>query len=95
MPNGSFDHSLARPFDEVVERAKGPADTDRLARLRFHLDNGDYFAYLATIFGFLEENLDGHQDDVINEELAFVRTVRKDLVYLQNEYRIDPRTLEA
>ena len=95
MPNGSFDHRLAQPFSELARESRSPEEAERLSRLRYHLESNDYFAFLATVFGILEEGLYGKKSEVAAEELAFIHSMRKDLVYLQSEYRIDPRFIEA
>ena len=87
-----FTHPYSYP--EQVRMRNTPEDSERLSRLRFHLESSDYFAFLATIFGILEEGLTGNTGN-IHEEVALVRSIRKDLVYLQNEYRIEPLAIEA
>lgn len=93
MPNGSFDFAYAHSFAELAGRQTSPADRERLEHLRYHLDNNDYFAFLATVFGILEDSLD--TDEAVTEKLELVRSIRKDLVYLQEEYRIQPVPIEA
>ena len=87
-----FTHPYSYP--EQVEMRNGPEDRERLSKLRYHLESSDYFAFLATIFGILEEGLTGKTGN-IDEEVELVRSIRKDLVYLQNEYRIEPLAIEA
>jgi len=95
MPNGGFNFRSSYTYSEQVQAQSAPADTARLAQLQYHLNSNDYFAFLATVFGFLEESLDSKKTDLAAEELAMVRNIRKDLVYLQNEYHIDHRAIEA
>jgi hypothetical protein len=90
MPNGSFDVSYAQSFKELAARE----DSQHLTQLRFHLNSGDYFAFLATIFGILEDGLSGKSPQT-EDELELIRSIRQDLVYLQQEYRIEPVPIEA
>ena len=80
-------------FSELAHMQNSPEDTVRLARLRYHLETSDYFAFLATIFGIIEEGLTSKSTDV-NTELALVRSMRKDLLYLQDGYHIEPAPIE-
>ena len=69
-------------------------DDERLAQLDFHLKTGDYFAVIATIMGFVEDTLAGA--DAVNpalkeRELALLMDLKKDLIYLQEHYRIEPK----
>jgi hypothetical protein len=93
MPNGSFDFAYAHPFTELAHSQASPADVERLGQLRYHLDNNDYFAFLATVFGILEDGL--NTQEAVEEKLAMVRVMRKDLIFLQQEYRIQPVPIEA
>ncbi len=66
-------------------------DDDRNARLRVHLDAGDYFSLLATIFGFVEDTCveherKGYKTAPMTSD-AFQK-LRGDLIYLQHHYRI-------
>lgn len=82
-----FDDTYARPFRELAELGDSPEEAARLARLRYHLRTGDYFAFLATIFGILEDSLVNGSASP-GEQLALVKNMRKDLVYLQQECQI-------
>lgn len=93
MSYGSFDVRLAQPYHE--QAAKAGEDRERLAQLKYHLDSGDYFAFLATIFGILEEGLLKKPNAIAHEELSLIESIRKDLVYLQSEYHIEPVAIEA
>jgi formate dehydrogenase maturation protein FdhE len=67
-------------------------DTERLARLHFHLKSGDYFPTLATILGFVEEtisSMDAQADSLPALERELIQGVRKDLMYLHTYYRIE------
>ena len=77
--------------DQEKPRAK-TTDTERLARLHYHLKSGDYFPTLATILGFVEETISGYQDgpdSMPRLECELIQSVRKDLMYLHEYYSID------
>lgn len=62
---------------------------ERLTHLNYHLKTGDYFAVLATIFGFIEEELDEipeHENSALTPSL--MRCIRKDLEFAQAHCRI-------
>ena len=70
-------------------------DAERLARLHFHLRTGDYFPTLVTILGFIEETLaayeQGSADQMPHLECDLIRGLRKDLMYLNEHYQIQPK----
>lgn len=70
------------------------ADDDRIERLAFHIERGDYFPFLATIIGMLGETVtsEGTSSEAVKEQAAFAEQVRKDLLYLHERYVITPRT---
>ncbi|MDB5274981.1 MAG: hypothetical protein JWO58_3348 [Chitinophagaceae bacterium] len=73
-------------------------DTERLARLHFHVKTGDYFPMLATILGFIEETLDtypGLSDSLPILEKDLIQGVRKDLMYLHEYYQIEVKMQDA
>ncbi|MHB1770050.1 MAG: hypothetical protein ACYCPH_03165 [Minisyncoccota bacterium] len=75
-----------------------PEDDNQDARLRVHLDAGDYFSLLATIFGFVEDTCVEHErkgygtapmtSDVFQK-------LRGDLIYLQHHYHISKNDASA
>ena len=65
-----------------------------MSRLRYHLRSGDYFAFLATVFGVLEDNI-AHGPLNPSDQLALIKNMRKDLIYLQQEYQIAEAAIEA
>jgi hypothetical protein len=73
------------------EHIQAAPDTDRLARLHFHLKTGDYFPILATILGFIEETVSTYpaKDAMPCLERQLIQGVRKDLMYLHEYYQID------
>jgi hypothetical protein len=67
-------------------------DTERLARLHFHLKSGDYFPTLATILGFVEETISSYElkpGSMPALERELIQSVRKDLMYLHKYYSIE------
>ena len=67
------------------------ADDERIRRLTFHVSQGDYFPFLATIVGFLKETAEGcasASDPIIRQQAAFAEEVRKDLIYLHEHYQL-------
>ena len=77
------------------EKPLSSTDTERLARLHFHLKSGDFFPTLATILGFVEEtvgSLDAKEDSLPVLERELIQGVRKDLMYLHKYYRIELKT---
>lgn len=70
------------------------SEYERLNVLAFHIETGDYFPFLATLLGFVEETLTREDDtqESISIQLAAVKSARKDLQYLHNHCRIEPRS---
>ncbi len=72
------------------------SDDARLERLKFHLEQGDYFPFLATVVGFLKETAESCAPDsemakTIAQQAAFAEEVRKDLIYLHENYQLAPK----
>ena len=70
---------------------------EELGHLEFHLESGDYFLYLASLLGFIEETLvAGDSEDSVKLQAEAVRATRRDLRALHQRYAIAPRgTLPA
>lgn len=67
---------------------------DSPENIDFHIRSGDYFAFLATMMGFLEEALGNCESELVSErERSLARELRHDLRYVQANYRIAPREL--
>ncbi|MDB5237502.1 MAG: hypothetical protein JWL88_604 [Parcubacteria group bacterium] len=67
---------------------------DSPERINFHIESGDYFAFLATVMGFVEEALSKCESDLVSEREKFLaRELRHDLRYVQANYKILPRSL--
>lgn len=58
---------------------------DSPERIDFHVESGDYFSYLATKLGFLEEFLMTCGGDI---EQAAARKLRHDLRFVQANYTV-------
>lgn len=72
---------------------------DNRERLLFHIKTGDYFAMLATALGFVEETLTSTKEDTEGEatfsrELALLRDMKKDLLFLNTRYDIHEKIKE-
>jgi hypothetical protein len=67
-------------------------DGDRLERLHFHIEQGDYFPFLATVMGMLGETASRCGPAGIGQTQAeFAVDMRQDLIYLHEHYDIRPR----
>lgn len=67
---------------------------DSPQHIDFHIQTGDYFAFLATMMGFLEEALSKCESELVSErERNMARELRHDLRYVQANYQITPRQL--
>ena len=67
-------------------------DDDRITRLKFHITEGDYFPFLATIIGMLGDTVarcEGAEEGSL--QIEFVEAVKKDLLYLHENYDITTR----
>lgn len=57
--------------------------------IEFHIKSGDYFAYVATMLGFMEEALTTRDADETTEKVArLAKQLRHDLRYVQANYHI-------
>ncbi|MEO6536360.1 MAG: hypothetical protein ABIT47_01595 [Candidatus Paceibacterota bacterium] len=80
------------------EESYAMTDSERLARLHFHLKTGDYFPMLATILGFVEETIASYStapDTLPTLEKELISSVRKDLMYLHEYYQIEMKLQPA
>jgi hypothetical protein len=61
----------------------------------FHIRSGDYFLYLATLVGAMEEALEQCSANGVDSERerAMARSLRHDLRYVHANYHIAPRAL--
>ena len=67
-------------------------EEERLSRLKFHITEGDYFPFLATVIGMLGDTVarcEGAEEGSLQVE--FVEGLKKDLLYLHENYVITPR----
>lgn len=67
---------------------------DSPKNIDFHIRSGDYFSFLATMMGFLEDALGRAGSGVTEQERALASELRHDLRYVQANYTIVPRALE-
>lgn len=65
------------------------AESDRIERLEFHIANGDYFPFLATVVGMLGETIKAAGGDPMQAD--FAEATRQDLLYLHERYSIEKR----
>ena len=91
IETGNLKNPSAVPDCLVSAARYASADGDRDARLRVHLESGDYFSFLATIFGFVEDICVEHERKSYATAPmtsdAFQK-LRSDLIYLQHHYHI-------
>jgi len=67
-------------------------DEERLARLHFHIEQGDYFPFLATVIAMLGDTVARCEGaEAGSMQVNFVEEMRKDLLYLHERYDITPR----
>ncbi|MES2014488.1 MAG: hypothetical protein V4437_01590 [Patescibacteria group bacterium] len=59
----------------------------------FHVENGDYFAMLATLLGFVEEaaNKLEAEDEAMKIAASEIARLRENLIFLQANYKIEPK----
>ena len=72
------------------------SDFERLSKLTFHIESGDYFRSLAALLGFIEETLVSEDSDESKTiQLEAIRASRKDLLYLDGHCSIGIRPLQC
>lgn len=68
---------------------------DAPEKIDYHINSDDYFAFLATLMGFMEESLgkcaDCNKEIAEGPEKGMARDTRQDLRYVQANYKIIPR----
>jgi hypothetical protein len=59
----------------------------------FHVESGDYFAMIATLLGFVEETAAKleEKDETMKIARAELQLLKKNLMYLQENYSIEPK----
>ncbi|MFZ1988001.1 MAG: hypothetical protein WAV21_03165 [Minisyncoccia bacterium] len=65
---------------------------DTPEHIDFHVKTGDYFGFLATMMGFMEEGL--KKCNSSEQELALAQELRKDLRYIHSRYKIESKKPE-
>lgn len=70
-------------------------DDTQISRLKFHLETGDYFRVLGTVFGFLEETVESNckaiPDELMTMEKDAIKKFRAQLEHLHAHYQIVPK----
>lgn len=62
------------------------------AEVKFHVKNNDYFGTVATILGLIKQQIKNDADprDVVFQKIF--SNLEADLLFLQKNYQINPRT---
>ena len=94
MIESVFNFSSVPATADTPPHTNPRSDYGRLTALSFHLETGDYFPFLATLLGFVEETLASGDlsQDLVAIQLDAIKAARKDLKYLQDHCRIAPRS---
>ncbi len=72
--------------------------TQRKKMVQFHVESQDYFVSLATSLGLIEEMIENeltnlkHVDHEIKQLSRSLGKVSSDLVFLQENYTIEPKS---
>ncbi len=83
---------ITEPIYRISSRALVLRDSPRA--IDFHILSGDYFLFLATAIGFMEEALAYSVDPLEAEHMQkMARELRNDLRYIHANYEIVPRAL--
>ncbi|MBU6388488.1 hypothetical protein KGQ72_01250 [Patescibacteria group bacterium] len=93
MIDSIFNFSSVPVTTNISPHTEPLGDYARLNKLIYHIETDDYFRFLSTLLGFVEETLaDGnHGQDDLSIQLEAIRATRKDLAYLNDHYRITSR----
>ncbi len=62
------------------------------AGTRFHIEQDDYFGTIATIISLLRQKIKENPAKLAPDFMTTLNNLEKDLVWLQNNYQINPRT---
>ncbi len=57
-----------------------------------HLKHKDYFGSIATIISLVRQNIKGASPETLEQIYADLEELEQDLVWLQNNYQIKPKT---
>lgn len=68
-------------------------EAGQLKQFIFHIDNGDYFAMLSTLLGFVEETANKleEKDEAMKIAEMQIARLRHNLQYLHENYTITPK----
>jgi len=82
------------PSTDVSPNTDSQDNHARQNALAFHVETGDYFSFLATLLGFVEETLNASSgtENLVPIQIEAVKAAREDLRYLNTHYRIEPRS---
>jgi len=59
--------------------------------VKFHVENDDYFGTIATILSLIKQEIKKGANSTPEIETT-LKNLEKDLLYLQNNYQINPKT---
>ena len=65
------------------------------ASTKFHIANDDYFGTIAAVLSLIEQQLDQRQPADIATFQKTLRNIKQDLVWLQQNYQINPKTKKS
>lgn len=70
-----------------------PVDAERLSRLTFHIQAGDYFPFIATVLGFVQDTLAdrGEMTPLERMQSEQIDRLRKDLIHIHEHYDLVPK----
>ena len=68
-------------------------EAGQLKQFIFHIENGDYFAMLSTLLGFVEETANKleEKDEAMKIAEMQIARLRQNLQYLHENYTITPK----
>jgi hypothetical protein len=94
MIDSIFNFSPISTPASVSSHSNPLSDYERQNALAFHIETDDYFPFLATLLGFVEETLATGDctQNLTSIEVEAIRAARKDLQYLHTHCRIEPRS---
>ncbi len=70
-------------------------DEERLRRLTFHIEAGDYLPYVATVVGFAKESLLTRKRPTALEkqQAEELQALRDDLIHIHERYTLVPKAV--
>lgn len=61
------------------------------ASVAFHVESGDYFGTIATIVSLISQDIEDNNCYEPKDVLKALKNLEKDLIYLQENYDINPK----